>query len=239
MLLLILGHTLSSCLGGEGRKKRLGDTQQPITVLEYSEVFWHIRQPLKKYSLHFFALGIHLAARSAKGRALLIFSASWYLRNSFHLQLHTSAFSFPCNGEAVPLWHVRDGGWLRLLPLKVTSLQSIWKCLWKVSSWGQQGSWQQASSQIPQGSLKCLDLMLLNSWYVSTSLFGSSLLLLEFTQFTEVCWTKAQLPLNQLKKWPLLYSSKSLPCSVCLPWDLFVNPRWLPFPFYLCFWSKS
>ena len=51
-----------------------------------------------------------------------------------------------------------------------------------------------------QGSLKCLDVMLLNSWYVSRSLFGSSLLLLEFTQFTEVCWTNAQLPLNQLKK---------------------------------------
>lgn len=89
-----------------------------------------------------------------------------------------------------------------------------------------------------QGSLKCLDLMLLNSWYVSRSLFGSWLLLLKFTQFTEVCWANAQLPLNQLKKWPLLYPSKSLLCSVCLPCDLFLYSRWLPFSFHLSFWDE-
>ena len=121
VLLFISGRILSFCQGGEGRKERFGDNWQPITVLEYSKVFWQIRQPLKKYSQCIFALEIHLAARSAEGRALLIFSASWYLRNSFHLQLHMSAFSLPCEGEAAPCWDTREGGWWRLLFLKVTS----------------------------------------------------------------------------------------------------------------------
>lgn len=60
------------------------------------------------------------------------------------------------------------------------------------------------------GSLRCLDLVLLNSWYVSRLLFGSSLLLLEFTQFRKVCWTNPRLSLNQLKKWSVLYPSKTL-----------------------------
>lgn len=76
VLLFISGHILSFYQGGEGRKERFGDNWQPITVLEYSKVFWQIRQPLKKYSQCDFASEIHLAARSAEGRALLIFSAS-------------------------------------------------------------------------------------------------------------------------------------------------------------------
>lgn len=36
------------------------------------------------------------------------------------------------------------------------------------------------------------------------------LLLLEFTQFGGVCWINSQLPFNQLKRQPLLYSLKNL-----------------------------
>lgn len=43
--LLILGPTLTSWMGEEGKKKRSpgGDHQQPVVVLEYSKVFWQIR----------------------------------------------------------------------------------------------------------------------------------------------------------------------------------------------------
>lgn len=193
MSLIILGHAWRSWLGGGGRKRSLVGNQQLMRVLEYSKVFWQIRWHLNQYSQHFFALGIHLAARSAKGRALLIVSASWYLRDLFYLWFDTSPFLSLTKDRRCPseMWE----------PLAETaSLKVNFLVIRPKTDYGEYetgfsrvvGHGQPAS--LLSGEFEVARLNAFELLVHFQSIASSLLLLLEFTQWREVCWTNSQLP---------------------------------------------
>lgn len=84
------------------------------------------------------------------------------------------------------------------------------------------------------GSWRCLDLMPLNSWCVSRSLFGSSLLLLEFILFREVLVDQLSAPLKSTENVTTFIFIHSLSLA-CFPQIYFFIHGDFHFPFILTF----